>query len=63
MGQNRQPELYIAALIPYVAAAIALVSRLASRRSTRHALVWEDILAVIAFSNGSAFTFISIYST
>ncbi|CAN9301116.1 unnamed protein product [Alternaria alternata] len=61
MGQNRQPELYTAALIPYVAAAIALVSRLASRRQTRHALVWEDILAVIAFSNGSAFTFISIY--
>ncbi|KAG9187831.1 hypothetical protein G6011_05702 [Alternaria panax] len=61
MGQNRQPELYAAALIPYTAAAIALVSRLAARRQTRHALVWEDILAVIAFSNGSAFTFISIY--
>jgi hypothetical protein len=78
MGHNRQSELYAAALIPYAAAAVALVSRLAARLQSRHALVWEDILAVIAFvsgldsrgdtvltvvqSTGSAFTFISIYS-
>lgn len=49
MGHNRQSELYAAALIPYTAAAIALASRLAARRQTRHPMVWEDVLAVIAF--------------
>jgi hypothetical protein len=49
MGHNRQSELYAAALVPYTAAAIALASRLAVRRQTGHPMVWEDVLAVIAF--------------
>ncbi|KAF2131898.1 hypothetical protein P153DRAFT_373752 [Dothidotthia symphoricarpi CBS 119687] len=59
---NRQPELYAAAIVPYTAAAVALVSRIASRRRARTPqLVWEDYLAVVAFVVGSGFTFISLY--
>jgi len=49
MGHNRQPELYAAALITYTAAAVALVFRLVARRQTSHPLVWEDVLAAVAF--------------
>ena len=49
MPANRQPELYAAALIPYTAAAVALVMRMVARRTTRMMLVWEDYLAIIAF--------------
>lgn len=49
MSPNRQPELYAAALIPYTAAAAALVMRMVARRKTRMLLVWEDYLAVVAF--------------
>lgn len=49
MGHNRQPELYAAALATYTAAAVALVFRLVARRQTSHPLVWEDVLAAIAF--------------
>ena len=49
MPANRQPELYAAALIPYTAAATALVLRMVARRKTRMMLVWEDYLAIIAF--------------
>lgn len=49
-SSNRQAELYAAAIIPYTAAAVALVLRLASRRRTRTPqLLWEDYLAVVAF--------------
>lgn len=46
---SRQPELYCAALIPYTAAGVALVLRLASRSKTGVQPVWEDYLSVIAF--------------
>jgi 7-keto-8-aminopelargonate synthetase-like enzyme len=49
MHSNRQPELYAAALVPYAAAAVALVLRMVARRKTRLALLWEDYLAVVAF--------------
>jgi hypothetical protein len=52
MGQNRQPELYAAALIPYTAAAVALVFRLVARHKTRNLLTWEDYLAIVAFVSG-----------
>ncbi|KAF1947160.1 hypothetical protein EJ02DRAFT_417756 [Clathrospora elynae] len=61
MGPNRQPELYAAALIPYTAAAVALVLRLAARHKARHMLLWEDYLAIVAFLTGTAFTFVSVY--
>jgi len=60
MSPNRQPELYAAAIIPYVAATVALVLRMIARRTTRMSLVWEDHLAVIAFIVGSGFTILSI---
>jgi hypothetical protein len=49
MPPNRQPELWAAALIPYTAAAVALVLRMVARRKTRVLLVWEDYLAIVAF--------------
>jgi hypothetical protein len=49
MPSNRQPELYVAAIVPYTAAAVALVLRMVARRTTRMSLVWEDSLAMIAF--------------
>ena len=49
MGQSRQPELYAAAIIPYTAAAVALIGRLIARRKTVRVLTWEDYLAVFAF--------------
>lgn len=49
MPLNRQPELYAAALIPYTAAAMALVLRMFARRKTRMMLTWEDYVAIIAF--------------
>jgi hypothetical protein len=49
MSPNRQPELYAAALIPYTAAAIALVLRMVARHKTRMSLVWEDYIAMVAF--------------
>lgn len=49
MVSNRQPELYAAALIPYTAAAVALVLRMFARRKTRMPFTWEDYVAVIAF--------------
>jgi hypothetical protein len=52
MPANRQPELYAAALIPYTAAAVALVLRMVARRKTNVILVWEDYLAIIAFVSG-----------
>jgi hypothetical protein len=78
MPQTRQPELYAAAIIPYTAAAIALVLRIVARRKTRMPIVWEDYLAIVAFAStlrrscktalitmqiiGSAFTFLSLCS-
>lgn len=52
MPANRQPELFAAALIPYSAAAVALVLRMFARRKTRMMLVWEDYLAIVAFVSG-----------
>jgi hypothetical protein len=49
MPPNRQSELYAAAIIPYVAAAVALVLRMVARRTTRMSLLWEDYLAIVAF--------------
>ncbi|KAJ4373797.1 hypothetical protein N0V83_002536 [Neocucurbitaria cava] len=49
MVSNRQPELYAAALIPYTAAAVALVLRMFARRKTAIRLAWEDYVAVVAF--------------
>ena len=46
---DRRPELYAAALIPYTAAAVALVLRNVARRKTRVTMVWEDYLAIVAF--------------
>jgi hypothetical protein len=46
---NRQPELYAAALIPYTAAAVALILRDVARRKTRVSMVWEDYTAIVAF--------------
>lgn len=46
---DRRPELYAAALIPYTAAAVALVLRNVARRKTRMTMVWEDYLAIVAF--------------
>lgn len=46
---DRRPELYAAALIPYTAAAVALVLRNVARRKTRITMVWEDYLAIVAF--------------
>jgi hypothetical protein len=61
MPPTRQPELYAAAIIPYIAAATALVLRVIARRKTRMPIVWEDYLAIIAFAIGSGFTFLSLY--
>lgn len=47
--QNRQPELYCAALIPYTAAAVALVLRILARFKTNVGLKWEDYLSMTAF--------------
>ncbi|CAO2657756.1 Nn.00g038820.m01.CDS01 [Neocucurbitaria sp. VM-36] len=63
MVSNRQPELYAAALIPYTAAAVALVMRMFARRKTGVRLAWEDYVAIVAFLIGSGFTFISLYKT
>ncbi|XPS71185.1 hypothetical protein M3J09_003372 [Ascochyta lentis] len=60
---DRQPELYAAALIPYTAAAVALVLRNVARRKTRVTMLWEDYLAIVAFVIGSGFTFISLFKT
>jgi hypothetical protein len=49
MTSDRRPELYAAALIPYTAAAGALVLRNVARRHTRGTMVWEDYLSVVAF--------------
>jgi hypothetical protein len=49
MPPNRQPELYAAAIIPYTAAAVALMLRMVARRTTRMQYIWEDYLAVVAF--------------
>jgi hypothetical protein len=49
MPANRQPELYAAALIPYTAAATALVLRMVARRKMKMMLMWEDYLAIVAF--------------
>lgn len=46
---DRRPELFAAALIPYTAAAIALVLRNVARRKTRVTMVWEDYLSIVAF--------------
>ncbi|KAJ4985281.1 hypothetical protein SVAN01_09226 [Stagonosporopsis vannaccii] len=60
---DRRPELYAAALIPYTAAAIALVLRNVARRKTRVTMVWEDYLSIVAFVIGTGFTFISLFKT
>lgn len=49
MTSDRRPELYAAALIPYTAAAAALVLRNVARRHTRVTMVWEDYLSIVAF--------------
>jgi hypothetical protein len=49
MPPNRQSELYAAAIIPYVAAAAALMLRMIARKTTRMPLLWEDYLAILAF--------------
>lgn len=75
---DRRPELYAAALIPYTAAAVALILRNVARRKTRVTMVWEDYLAIVAFVStpdqsrdavlilkqaiGTGFTFISLFS-
>jgi hypothetical protein len=46
---DRGAELFAAALIPYTAAAIALVLRNVARRKTRVVMFWEDYLAIVAF--------------
>lgn len=46
---DRGAELFAAALIPYTAAAIALVLRNVARRNTRVVMFWEDYLAIVAF--------------
>ncbi|RMZ72310.1 integral membrane [Pyrenophora seminiperda CCB06] len=56
----QQPELYAAVIIPYIAAAIALLGRLVARRKAVHILTWEDYLATFAFMMGTGFTIISI---
>lgn len=77
-GSDRRPELFAAALIPYTAAAIALVLRIVARRQTRVVMVWEDYLSIVAFVSlstlwcnqilifvqaiGTGFTFISLFS-
>ncbi|KAL6712609.1 hypothetical protein ACN47E_000486 [Coniothyrium glycines] len=61
MVRSRQPELYVAALLPYTAAAVALVLRMVARRKTRVSLVWEDYTAIVAFVVGSGFTFLSLF--
>ncbi|KAF2625855.1 hypothetical protein BU25DRAFT_344858 [Macroventuria anomochaeta] len=60
---DRRPELYAAALIPYTAAAVALVLRNVARRHTRVTMVWEDYLSIVAFTIGTGFTFISLFKT
>lgn len=75
---DRRPELFAAALIPYTAAAIALILRNVARRKTRVVMVWEDYLSLVAFVSsqpllrdrpltfaqtiGTGFTFISLFS-
>ncbi|KAF3045555.1 hypothetical protein E8E12_009776 [Didymella heteroderae] len=63
MTSDRRPELYAAALIPYTAAAGALVLRNVARRQTRVTMVWEDYLSIVAFTIGTGFTFISLFKT
>lgn len=48
---DRRPELYAAALIPYTAAAAALICRNVARRKTRVTMTWEDYLSIVAFVN------------
>jgi hypothetical protein len=75
---DRRAELFAAALIPYTAAAVALILRNVARRKTRVILFWEDYLAIVAFVSlctlqcdqiltlvkviGTGFTFISLFS-
>ncbi|KAF2997437.1 hypothetical protein E8E13_006125 [Curvularia kusanoi] len=60
-GSDRRPELFAAALIPYTAAAIAIVLRIVARRQTRVVMLWEDYLSIVAFAIGTGFTFISLF--
>lgn len=46
---DRRAELFAAALIPYTAAAIALILRNVARRKTRVIMFWEDYLTIVAF--------------
>lgn len=46
---DRRAELFAAALIPYTAAAVALILRNVARRKTRVIMFWEDYLAIVAF--------------
>jgi hypothetical protein len=75
---DRRAELFAAALIPYTAAAVALILRNVARRKTRVIMFWEDYLAIVAFVSlctlqcnqiltlvkviGTGFTFISLFS-
>jgi hypothetical protein len=63
MPQTRQPELYAAAIIPYTAAAIALVLRIVARRKTRMPIVWEDYLAIVAFVSTLYRSYVSSLTT
>ena len=46
---DRRAELFAAALIPYTAAAVALILRNVARRKTRVIMFWEDYLTIVAF--------------
>lgn len=46
---DRRAAIFAAALIPYTAAAVALVLRNVARRKTRVVWFWEDYLAIVAF--------------
>ncbi|KAH8719423.1 hypothetical protein GQ44DRAFT_659162 [Phaeosphaeriaceae sp. PMI808] len=61
MKTNREARLLAAALIPYSAAALALVLRMFARRIMKVQLVWEDFLATFAFLVGSGHTFVGLH--
>ncbi|KAF2877083.1 hypothetical protein BDV95DRAFT_601498 [Massariosphaeria phaeospora] len=61
--RSKQPELYCAAIIPYVAAATGMALRIVARRKMKVRFVWEDYLSMVSFLIGTAFTIISLLKT
>lgn len=60
--ESRQPSIWAACMITYVAALIAFVLRLVARRIKHTQLALDDYLALVAFLFTTGFTVVNLYS-